>query len=332
MAKEKNLTIESLRGIAILLVVMGHVIGSTPEGGMQIDYPSWRYLYICMVYMQMPLFTAIAGWVYAYKPIGNRNLTSFIFDKCKRLLIPMAAVGTLYFLVQYLVPGTNAKGDLSNIWKIYLFPYTMFWYLQTLFLIFIVIATIDKLSMMNSMRSWLTILAVSYGLSIVQTTLIAGNMPNYFSFQGMLGQMPYFLAGIAVQRFGKEIYKSTKLYFIPAVIGVILLQLEWFYPNVNPNLYKCLLPLWLIPTLFITLKVKFTSKIFVYIGVYAYSIYLLHGFGTAGGRIILSYLNIHSETIIFLFATLIATLTPILADKVLSKNKYTRMIFLGKRI
>lgn len=47
MNKQKVAHIESLRGIAILLVVIGHVIGSTPAGGMKIDYPSfWRYLYI----------------------------------------------------------------------------------------------------------------------------------------------------------------------------------------------------------------------------------------------------------------------------------------------
>ena len=34
---EKNLSVETLRGIAILLVVVGHVIGSGPDGGMKID-------------------------------------------------------------------------------------------------------------------------------------------------------------------------------------------------------------------------------------------------------------------------------------------------------
>ena len=36
---EKNLSVETLRGIAILLVVVGHVIGSGPDGGMKIDFP-----------------------------------------------------------------------------------------------------------------------------------------------------------------------------------------------------------------------------------------------------------------------------------------------------
>lgn len=79
MSSKKNLSIETLRGIAILLVVIGHVIGSTPDGGMKIDFPHpLRYLYVWIDYIQMPLFTAIAGWVYALKPfshtVGLRSL------------------------------------------------------------------------------------------------------------------------------------------------------------------------------------------------------------------------------------------------------------------
>lgn len=48
MSSKKNLSIETLRGIAILLVVIGHVIGSTPDGGMKIDFPSSFALFICV--------------------------------------------------------------------------------------------------------------------------------------------------------------------------------------------------------------------------------------------------------------------------------------------
>ena len=49
---EKNLSVETLRGIAILLVVVGHVIGSGPGGGMKIDFPHpLRYLYVWIDYI-----------------------------------------------------------------------------------------------------------------------------------------------------------------------------------------------------------------------------------------------------------------------------------------
>lgn len=47
MTAGKNLTIETLRGIAILLVVAGHVIGSAPDGGMKIDFRIRYVICIC---------------------------------------------------------------------------------------------------------------------------------------------------------------------------------------------------------------------------------------------------------------------------------------------
>ena len=42
----KNLHIETLRGIAIILVVIGHVIGIDTMGGMKVDDDSvFRYIY-----------------------------------------------------------------------------------------------------------------------------------------------------------------------------------------------------------------------------------------------------------------------------------------------
>lgn len=113
MNKQKNLSIETLRGIAILLVVIGHVIGSTPSGGMKIDYPHpLRYLYLWIDYIQMPLFTAIAGWVYALKPFSSASgFGVFVKKKALRLLVPMAVVGTLYFIVQYLSRAQIRKGN-----------------------------------------------------------------------------------------------------------------------------------------------------------------------------------------------------------------------------
>ena len=96
--KTKAANIETLRGIAILLVVMGHIIGSTPTGGMQIDFPSlWRFLYLWIDYIQMPLFTAIAGWVYALKPTGKKHFINFTLKKVYRLLIPMITGSFRFF-------------------------------------------------------------------------------------------------------------------------------------------------------------------------------------------------------------------------------------------
>ncbi|MEG2760420.1 MAG: acyltransferase [Mucinivorans sp.] len=331
MGKEKNLTIETLRGVAIVLVVVGHVIGSAPDGGMKIDFPSpWRYLYLWIDYIQMPLFTAIAGWVYALKSVDKLSMPSFTFSKFKRLLVPMAAVATIYFLVQYFTPGTNTKPELDSIWRIYIFPYTIFWYLQSLFLIFVVVALVDKRRWMQSVERWLWVLGGACVVYVAQITLVAGHSSNLFSFQGAMNLLPYFIIGVGVQRFGQTLYRYKTLFFALATVGLLVLQVRWFAPAYPQELYQCLLPLWVGSTLIVALRQKFKSRAFVFLGTYAYSIYLFHGFGTSGGRIILTSIGVDSQLVVFVFATLIALFVPILVDRILSKNRLTRAIFLGK--
>ncbi len=98
---EKDLFVETLRGLAITLVVIGHVIGSASDGGMQVSDDSFlRYLYYTFIeFLQMPLFTIIAGWVYALNPIKQGNFLPFIKKKVYRILVPMIVVGVVYFLL-----------------------------------------------------------------------------------------------------------------------------------------------------------------------------------------------------------------------------------------
>lgn len=325
--------IETLRGLAILLVVMGHVIGSTPNGGMKIDFPSpWRYLYLWIDYIQMPLFTAIAGWVYALKPVRKEFIKPFILKKIYRLLIPMATIGTVYFLVQYITPGTNDKGNIAEIWKIYVFPYTIYWYLPSLFLMFLFTAYVDMLHWADKYEGWKWILMTALLGMIAQNTIIPYSLPNLFSFKGTLVQLPYFIVGIGIQRFSRQLFSSKlkKVYLLLATIGILLLQAEWFYP-LNKNLiYECLQPLWVIGLLALLLQQTKSNRCLTWIGAYAYSIYLFHGFGTAGGRIILTRLGVHAEIPIFLFALIISIFIPIVLDKVLDKWRITRFLFFGK--
>lgn len=337
MNKQKVAHIESLRGIAILLVVIGHVIGSTPAGVMKIDYPSfWRYLYIWIDYIQLPLFTGIAGWAYAIKPAINSEFKTFVYKKAIRLLIPMATVGTLYFITQYLTPGTNMKGNLSDIWKIYIFPYTIYWYLPSLFLIFIIMYIIDKFKLCQSVKTWLFLFVITWGISLIIKAL-PSDIPNLFSYKGALGQLPYFITGVGIQRFTGQLYKKKAIYiyFILTCIGLTLLQYKWFYVlNFGVDIsfwYKALLPLWTASTLMLLLHINRSNQFFTWLGGFAYTIYLFHGFGTSGGRIMATKLGINSSLFIVIMATIIALFLPIVIEKIANKWRATKILFLGKK-
>ena len=116
-----------------------------------------------------------------------------------------------------------------------------------------------------------------------------------------------------------------------ALCGIALIQTVWFYPGKCASLSMLLYPVTLIPALFLLLASKWHNRFFVCIGSYAYSIYLFHGFGTSGGRIILKMMGIDAIVPILLSATFIATIGPVLVDKLLDRSGMLRMLFLGRK-
>ncbi len=162
MVKKKETSIETLRGLAIILMVTGHVIGHAPDAGMQVDDDSfYRYFYYTLMFLRMPLFTVISGYVYALRPVVCTKELTFLSGKARRVLLPMIFVATLYYLLQHFVPGTNAETKLSEIWKIYFFSFSHFWFLQALFLVFIAITVIERFKLLHSFLNWLLLLVLS---------------------------------------------------------------------------------------------------------------------------------------------------------------------------
>lgn len=332
---EKDKTIETLRGAVIILVVIGHVIGSGSDGGMKVKDDSFmRYFYSTVIELiQMPLFTVIAGWVYAFKPVSYEKAGDFIKKKVWRVLVPMFVVGVCYFLLQYFTPGTNRKGSLSEIWKLLFFPYTLFWYLYSLFLVFVIITFIDAFNKMKTLTNWLIIFSVSFFILLIRDKVIPYELPNYFSYKGAMYLLPCFILGVGLNRFKVFFKNSLITYAIPVIlIGCIIIQqLSWFkiidYPVYKDNVVGLLIGL---TGTMMLLRLHVKINWLIWFGGFAYSIYLFHAFGTAGGRIAIQKLNIHSAPLIFAVSLAAGLLLPIITEKILSRFKITSMLFLGK--
>lgn len=332
----KNLNIETLRGFAIVLVVMGHVIGSESDGGMKVaDNSFLRHLYYTFQYLRMPLFTVISGWAYALRPAEIDNAVQFMIKKARRILIPMIFAGGLYYIVQSIVPGTNNSNSLKDIWKIVIYPHTFYWYLHSLFIVFLVVAIIDSYKLMKNSLSLIIVTLVSILLLIYRDTIVPSEFPNYFGFKGAIYLLPFFVIGVGIQRF-KAIFQNKNLNIIMTVAllgSLILQQLVWF--GVVDYQFSKAGGLGLIIGLFGTIvlfKSKLNIKSMVWIGNYSYTIFLFHSFGTSGGRIILQKLGIQSTPLIFLFSLLLGLFSPIVVENILDRFNFTRLLFLGRAI
>lgn len=332
--REKDLSVETLRGLAIILVVAGHVIGYDTKGGMRVADDSFlRHMNYTLEFVRIPLFTVLSGWVYSLLPANRENLQKFYLKKARRLMIPMFVVGAAYFLLQHFVPGTNNKSAISDMWRLLVFPFTLYWYLPSLFLVFLLVAWLDSRDRMKDIQGWLFVFAMAMIIKLYRTYRIDDISPNFFSYKGLMNLLPFFVLGVGIHRF-KDFFSNRKFLLtllICLIACLIIQQLSW-YGVIEYTLRKGTgvgLIIGLSASILL-LSLKWNVKALVWIGGFSYTIYLFHAFGTAGARIITHGLGIYSDTMVFLIALTTGLILPILLEKLFNPFGITRMLFLGR--
>lgn len=117
MGKKRLLSLDALKGFAILLVILGHV-GSFSDPG-TISTQTFLHTFIYVVHM--PLFIMTAGYFAQRRVDSLSSLTKFLSDKFIRLILPAFLWYTFYAL--WTMGSVNYAGLLGNH---YWFTFTLF--------------------------------------------------------------------------------------------------------------------------------------------------------------------------------------------------------------
>ena len=321
MSDTRNISVDTLRGIACILLVAYHVVGSNYNYGLKISDGIYRELNDILALIRMPLFTFLSGLIYANRPFVHDS-KKFIIGKIKRLLVPMLTVGSFFALMQNFVPGSNQA--FQNWYLLPIIPVGHFWFLESIFLIFMLMVPLEKLKLLSGKKTFVII------FFIISVIYLSDFEFLYFSISGFIYLLPFFLAGLATQRFNLlSIPNHRSVGSILIILSVILVAIYMDLIDIESNrtilalLIGCLSCFSL---LFLDLKSFTLAKI----GVYSYSIYLFHVFFTAGSRIILTNLGIEDINILFLLSLFSGIFGSIVAEELLKKYKYSRLLFLGK--
>lgn len=332
---KRDISIDSLRGVAILLMVAGHVIGSSSDRGIGVSDDSiWRYFYLGLEDVRMPLFAALSGYVYSVRPINTRGLLpKLLKGKARRLLVPLISVGTIFFLVQLLVPGTNSNPQPDDLWKVYFFGFEHLWFVQATFLIFLMIGILDSLSILHSPRRWLLALGLTTVLFIVVS--IPGDY-DFFSATGAIRLAPFFLLGYGLRKFpgiagSKRILVTCCALFIVAYGFRMAAVLTDNAPSSSAmRLLEISVGMTAVTALLL-LRGLFKSKNLAWLGTYSFGIYLLHVFGSAGIRIVLDKVGIESHVPVFVICMIMAVGLPILFERTFGGVSWISWSILGQR-
>ncbi len=329
--KEKDLSIETMRGIAILLVVSGYLVRSEiiASNHASLTASLLKFFYYSSGYIRMPLFTAISGYLYAASPATRASIKKLYLGKARRLLIPFFAISTLQYIVFSLLPLSPERPVLSDIPQIYLFPYHQFWFIYAVFLIFLFVGALDAFNALSTLRKW------SYCLlaSLLLNTTIDYMSTNIFSIPGVNYLLPYFLLGYGIRRYASHLHSS---WMLKVLAGLFILsfgaQQYFHFAHISLNFHGhrilgALVAFSGLPLLF---YFKRPIPIFAWLGGYAFCIHLFYLFGVGASHLVF-HTVIKSTTLIFLVSLASALIFPIAVQHLLERTSLTRRLILGQR-
>jgi peptidoglycan/LPS O-acetylase OafA/YrhL len=235
----------------------------------------------------------------------------------------MLTIGTLFAAVRTLT--SNSPEAAINWATIHIYPVAHFWFVEAIFIIFLITLILEAIRILDRPLGVAVALTVSCGIYLTNVQI------KIFALDGVAYLLPYFFAGMLVQRHFQSLIGQYK-YALPILIaGVLCLtQLSQYQMSVETRM----LPLALVAsTLLCTslLLIRIQHPFIARIGVYSYSIYIFHIFFTAASRIVLQKTGIEDKTIMFVIGLGAGLIGPIVAELVLKRTVITRKLLLGQR-
>ena len=324
MAEHRDAYVDTARGVTCTFLVLYHSVGWSRTSGLGLDDGSfWRLLVEALIYIRMPVFAFLSGYVYGMRPfVGDGK--RFLLGKTRRLLLPMFFAGTAFVLLQSIVPGTNGKPPSD--WYNYLlfFPVVQYWFLESLFTIFMAIMVLETLGLLSNRLVFSIVLATAIAIQLIIP------FPRVFSLQGTVYLFPYFLCGLACVRFRIE---SDNIFFSAlAVFGGAMCYAVAGVLGYAPLSARMSIVALLIGTSapFLLLRLQWHNQFFAFIGRSSYAIFLYFVFFTGAARILLYSLNFHDVNTLVVIVTTSGIFGPLLVEWIAKRFAITRTVLLGE--
>jgi fucose 4-O-acetylase-like acetyltransferase len=311
--------IDTLRGMACILLVFYHTVGESFTSGLKLPADHWLQIVNDAIgYLRMPLFAFISGYVYAYRPYQG-EAADFIKSKAQRLLLPVITVGTAFALLQASIPGTN--NHIGAWWTLHYYPVAHFWFLQALFLVFMVVLLLERMKALQTSAQ----VVLAFGVSSL--VYVLWEPPRQLGIQGAVYLMPFFLGGLASKRF---MFNQTRMVSIAAIglVGAGFYAALLYKPGNVADLATVVLGL---SASFLLLQSRFDNRALAYLGSYSFAVYLLHVFFAAGTRLALTRMGVSDIYVLLVAGVFAGVAGPVVSAMLIQRSQLLNFLMMGAR-
>lgn len=321
MDKQRIKEIDIMRGIAIILVILGHAIIVYPIDLHEIPWCEILFTWLSSVHM--PLFFLLAGFCYSFREKPNKSwwvsYGTYLLKKVKRIVVPYFVFCILDMSVRVIFPES-----VNNKWRIIESLENMilrggeYWFLYVLFFMFVIFPLMEKVLKKSIM--WILLLGA---LLVLRFSDIA---PGVLEINSVVMYLPYFIFGYLVKVNWRNIrsYKKTivqwrLVIFIvssavwAACVGFLYLKSNWDAISFVASVAG-IMDVWLIAIGISNKKMAFLCDC----SKYSLQLYLLNGYFLVVSRtVIVSFLGAETAALIIVFNMLMTLILPLLIIKYL---------------
>ncbi len=213
---ERDISIDYAKGMAILLVYIGHsVLYYPPE--IFADCAWGTNLRSIISSCNMPLFFFISGLLYAFSKKSNLEVLK---DKGRRLLIPYLFTMAIVVVAKQYLPSTMAYKATAG-WGILTDVFVKGgdrWFVYVLMWIFLFSLPLRGLKS----SKWLLLVIVS-----ALTITLTFKLPDYFLLDNVVWYISFFLLGMFLNQFYVEFRKWNTYFSI--VVALVFSLLNIFF-------------------------------------------------------------------------------------------------------
>ncbi|WP_041392186.1 acyltransferase family protein [Sphingobium sp. SYK-6] len=320
-------SIEEIRILATLLLVALHVVGY-PDGGLRLAHPHpLRFVADLLGNFRMPAFAFVAGYIYCLRPPTQDSFGAFMLGKLRRLAIPGAIAALIFALVSSAMHLHFALPP-EALWEPLVYPYAHFWFLQAILVLFVVIGGADIATQQRG----------TLFLFVITTLIAAGqpSLPTLFSLDYAAELAPFFTCGMCFYRYRTWLRAHAGLITIIAAaasLGTVSIATIDYLLHAAPAPRKDVIHS-------MALGMSLCALILLHwphhpsarkLGMFCFTIYLYHVFGTAAARMALHAMGITSLIVHVPLGLAMGLLVPIALHLTLAPWPLPAQLVLGLR-
>lgn len=228
---KRNNQIDLFRGIAMLLVVLGHTIsvGASDSNKSTLLNIIWT--------LQMPLFMMISGYVtrYSKKLFTRPDLWQFVKRRTLAYLIPWI-IWT--FIVRGLICGRSEFFDLKHLlWNMD----SGYWFLTSIWTITILfgVAQYIAIKICKNEKIWFEIFitAVAIALEAIVLLLVGSKLGiSFFGIRFSIYYLPFYFMGYLYSKV-QDVYESRNWFIDTCKCGIAVSAIIYIVLLIRVNFY-----------------------------------------------------------------------------------------------